>query len=132
MPIAPVIQYVLLCEDWNFDGPNNRRLTIHGLIWNIRSLEDPPFPLLHQGFCVFLAMAGGRGDGEGQIVCVLKQTRERIFETRKRAIPFPTDPLEVVGVPFRIGDCIFPHAGRYSVQFWYDGVMIEERPLNLR
>ena len=132
MAISPIVRYMLLCDDWRLDGPNNRRLTIVGLIWNIHSVEEPPFPLSYRELCVFLAVTGGRGQGEGQIVCVLEETGEKIFETPKRSIHFRPDPLEVVGIPFRILDCSFPQPGLYLVQFWYDGVMVDERPLKLR
>jgi hypothetical protein len=132
MAIRPIVRYVLLCDDWRLDGPNNRRVTIIGLIWNIHSVDEPPYPLLYREFCVFLALTEGRGQGEGQIVCVFEETGQKVFETRTRPILFPPDPLEVVGVPFRIRNCSFPQPGRYSVQFWYDGTMVEERPLMLR
>ncbi len=132
MAINPVVRYMLLCDDWRLNGPDNRRVTIVGLIWNIHSVEEPPYPLFYRELCVFLALTEGRGQGEGHIVCVFEDTGDKVFETRKRPIPFPPDPLEVVGVPFRIRDCSFPQAGRYSVQFWYDGVMVEERPLRMR
>jgi hypothetical protein len=132
MAITPVVRYMLLCDDWRLDGPHNRRVTIVGLLWSIHSLDDAPFPLLYRELCVFLALTEGRGQGEGYIACVFEETGEKVFETHKRPIPFPPDPLEVVGVPFRIRDCTFPQAGRYSIQFWYDGVMVEERPLRLR
>ena len=132
MAIAPVVRYMLLCDDWRVDGPSNRRVTIIGLIWNIHSVEEPAYPLFYREFCVFLALTEGRGQGEGHIACVFEGTGEKVFETRKRPIQFRPDPLEVIGVPFRIRDCSFPQPGRYSVQFWYDGVVIEERPLRLR
>ncbi len=132
MAINPIVRYMLLCDDWRLNGPNNRRITIVGLIWNIHSVEDPPYPLFYREFCVFLALAEARGQGEGHIVCVFEDTGEKVFETRKRPITFPSDPLEVVGVPFRIRDCSCPRPGRYSVQFWYDDVMVEERPLRMR
>jgi hypothetical protein len=80
------------------------------------------YPHFYREFCVFLALTEGRGQGDGHIVCVFEETGERVFETRKRPIPFGPDPLEVVGVPFRIRDCSFPRPGRYSVQFWDDFV----------
>ena len=132
MAIAPVVRYMLLCDDWRVDGPSNRRVTIIGLIWNIHSVEEPAYPLFYREFCVFLALTEGRGQGEGHITCVFEDTGEKVFETRKRPIQVRPDPLEVIGVPFRIRDCSFPQPGRYSVQFWYDGVVIEERPLRLR
>jgi hypothetical protein len=132
MAISPIVRYMLLCDDWRLDGQNNRRVTIIGLIWNIHSVEEPAYPLFYREFCVFLALTEGRGQGEGHIVCVFEETGQKVFETRKRPIQFRRDPLEVVGVPFRIRDCSFPQPGLYSVQFWYDGVMVEERPLRMR
>src|SRR5205823_262652 len=70
--------------------------------------------------------------GARQIVCVFEDTGQKVFETSTRPIQLPPDPLDVVGVPFRIRDCSFPWPGLYSVQFWYDGVLVEERPLRLR
>ena len=132
MAITPIIRCMLLCDDWRVDGPSNRRVTIIGLIWNIHSVEEPAYPLFYREFCVFLALTEGRGQGEGHITCVFEDTGDKIFETRKRPIQFRPDPLEVIGVPFRIRDCSFPQPGRYSVQFWYDGVMVEDRPLRMR
>ena len=132
MAISPIVRYMLLCDDWRLDGPNNRRVTIIGLIWNIHSVVEPPYPLFYREFCVFLALTEGRGQGEGHIVCILEENGQKVFETSKRPIQFRPDSLEVVGVPFRIRDCSFPHPGLYSVQFWYDGVLVEERPLRMR
>lgn len=132
MAVAPIVRYMLLCEDWQWDENNGRRINIIGLLTNIHALDDPPYPHRYREFCVFLTLTGGRGSGEGHIVCILEDTEEPVFETRRRAMTFGPDPLEVVGVPFRIRDCTFPRPGRYSIQFWYDGVKLEERPLQLR
>jgi hypothetical protein len=123
---------MLLCEDWKVDPANTRRLTIIGLITNIHAVDQPPYPILYREMCVFLALTEGRGQGEGQIVCVFEETGQRVFETVRRTIAFGMDPLEVVGVPFRIRDCRFPFAGLYSVQFWYDEVKLDERLLRMR
>jgi hypothetical protein len=132
MAVMPVVRYMLLCDDWQLDPQNHRRVTIIGLISNIHALEDPPYPLLCREICVFLALTEGRGQGEGKIVCVVEGSGQKIFETRARQIAFGPDPLEVVGVPFRIRDCSFPHAGLYSVQFWYDGELVGERTIRMR
>src|SRR5436305_3169665 len=104
MPIKPVVRYMLLCDDWRLNPGNNRRVTIIGLISNIRALGDPPYPLFYREMCVFLALTEGRGQGEGKIVCGFREsgfeeTGRLIFETRGRPISFGPDPLEVVGVP---------------------------------
>lgn len=132
MAVNPIVRYMLLCDDWHLDPQNNRRVTIVGLISNIHAVDNPPYPLFYREFCVFLALTEGRGQGEGYISCVFEESGQTIFETRKRSITFGPDPLEVVGVPFRIRDSTFPQAGLYNVQFWYDGKMIEQRPLRMR
>ncbi len=123
---------MILCEDWSTDPGQHRRVSIYGLLSNIRSLEQPPYPLLYRELCVFLALTEGRGVGHAQITCVLEETGQKVFETPQRQVEFGADPLEVVGLPFRIRDCPFPRAGMYSIQFWYNGAKVEERPLLLR
>ncbi|MEI8373210.1 MAG: hypothetical protein WCJ35_10305 [Planctomycetota bacterium] len=132
MAIKPVVRYMLLCDDWRSDPENNLRVTIIGLLSNIDAIEDPPYPLLYREMCVFLVLTEGRGQGQGKIVCVFDESGQRVFETRVWPIAFGLDPLNIVGVPFRIRDCFFPEAGLYSVQFWYDGELVEERPLRMR
>jgi hypothetical protein len=132
MSILPVARYVIVCNDWAPDPGNPRRVNIYGLLTNIESLDQPPYPLLYPEMCVFLALTEGRGRGDGQIVCTLEGTGQKIFETPLRPITFGPDPLEVVGVSFRIRDCPFPAAGLYLVQFWYNGAKVDERPLRLR
>jgi hypothetical protein len=130
--MKPVVRYMLLCDDWRLDPANNQRVTIIGLISNIYAVDDPPFPLFYREMCVFLALTDGHGQGEGKIVCTFEASGQKVFETHSRPIDFGPDPLEVLGVPFRIRDISFPQAGLYSVQFWYDEELVEERPLRLR
>lgn len=126
MAIKPVVRYMLLCDDWRLDSSNNRRILIEGLLSNIHALDEPPFPLIYREMCVFLALTDGHRQGAGKIVCEHEATGQKIFETRSRSIAFGPDPLEILGVPFRIRDIVFPHSGLYSVQFWYDGEQVEE------
>ncbi len=132
MAIAPVVRYMLLCDDWQVDPVNRSRVHIIGLVSYIRVTDDLPYPLLYRELCVFLALTEGRGAGEGFITCIYEESGEVVFETPRRQIEFGPDPLEVSGMVFRIRDCRFPRAGLYSIQFWYDGVIIQERPLRLR
>jgi hypothetical protein len=97
MAIQPVVRYMILCEDWGVDPNNARRVMILGLISNIQAIDDPPYPLLYQEMCVFLALTDGYGQGEGKIICVHEGSGQKAFETRSRPIIFGPDPLEVVG-----------------------------------
>ena len=130
--LHPSVRYMILCEDWNVAPDNPRRVNILGLLTNIHSLSDDPYPLLFRELCVFLALTEARGSGTAQIVCTFEETGRRIFGTPERKIAFGNDPLEVVGVPFRIRDCVFPEEGLYSIEFWYNGQKVEERALRLR
>ena len=130
--MVPIVRYMILCNDWHVRSEAGRQVTLVGLLWTIRPPEGSPYPLVYGEFCVFLALTGLRGRGESRIVCVCEESGATVFETPKRLIPPRPDLLEVTGVPFRIRNGVFPRPGRYSVQFWYDAVLVEERPLNLR
>ena len=123
---------MILCEDWAVDADNPRRVNILGLLTNIDSDDQPRFPLLYRELCVFLFLTEGRGDGDARITCIFEESGQRIFTTPPRRIGFGRNPLDVVGVPFRIRDCPFPRPGVYSIQFWYNQELVLEQPLRLR
>ena len=132
MAVIPLVRYMILCEDWVVPPQNPRRINILGLLTNIISIDEPAYPLLYPELCVFVALTEARGAGSAQIICVLEETGQRVFGTPKYAVAFGDDPLEVVGVPFRIRGCLFPQEGLYSIQFWYNEQTVEERRLRLR
>jgi hypothetical protein len=122
----------IVCEDVQTDLDNPRRVTLAGLISAIRSLEEPPFPLLYRELCIFLQLTGCRGGAEGRVEVQHADSGQVVFRTGTRTIPFGNDPLEIVGVTFRIRDCLFPEPGLYWVRFWYNETMISQQPLLLR
>jgi hypothetical protein len=132
MAVKPMVRYMILCEDWGMDPNNPKRVNIYGLLSNVRSLEQLPYPLLYRELCVLLILTEIRGTGAAQIIGVFEETGEEIFVTAKRQVSSGSDPLEVVGLPFRIRNIRFPRAGMYSIQFWYNDKKVEERPLCLR
>lgn len=132
MAIIPLVRYMILCEDWEINRDNPNLVNIIGLLSNIRSLEEPFYPLYYQEICVFIVLTGGRGQGKSEIRCVFEETDQIIFRTPRRVMHFPNDPIELVGVSFRIQDCPFPCSGLYSLQFWYEGQKVSDYPLRLR
>jgi hypothetical protein len=130
--VHPVVRYLIVCEDVRVDPDNPRRITLVGLISAIRSIEQPAFPLLYAEICVFLQLTECRGPAEGRIEIRHADSGQVVFRTRTRTVPFSSDPLEVVGVTFRIRNCLFHEAGLYWVQFWYNEEMIAQQPLLLR
>ena len=131
--VPPVVRHMLLCEDIGRDPTNPKRIAIYGLIGAIRSTGEPPFPLLYPVLCVYLVLAGGRGEGDAQIVGVSADGEKPVFASPTHRLSFGlTDPLDVAAVIFRIRDCSFPQAGLYWIEFRYNGETIAREPLVVR
>ena len=130
--VHPTVRYLIVCEDVQTSTDNSHRITLVDLISTIRSLEQPPFPLLFRELCVFLQLTECRGPAEGRIEIQNADSSEVVFRARTRTIPLGTDPLEIVGITFRIRNCLFREAGLYWVQFWYNEQMTAQQPLVLR
>jgi hypothetical protein len=109
--VHPAIRYLIVCEDVQTDPENPRRITLVGLISAIRSVEQPPLPLLYREMCVFLQLTECRGPADGRIEICHEESGQVAFRTRTRTIPLASDPLEVLGVTFRIRNCLFQQPG---------------------
>lgn len=131
MAVHPIVRYMIICEDWHPDPGNAHRLSVEGLLLHIRSLEAPPYPLLYPEFCILLLLTDGRGQALAEIRCVFEAPNAVIFRTPARTVVLGSNPLAVTGAVLRIRDCIFPAAGFYRVEFWYDGVKLAEQSLLL-
>ena len=128
----PTVRYLIVCEDVQTDPDNPRRVTLVGLISAIRSLEQPPFPLLYREISVFLQLTECRGPADGRVEIHHADSGQVVFRTRTRTIPFGSDPLEVVGTTFRIRNCLFQEPGLYWIQFCYNEQTIAQQSLVLR
>jgi hypothetical protein len=126
---------MLLCDDVRKDANNPSCTHIDCLMGNIVSLELPPFPVLREMICVYLVLTEGRGRGIAQVrvAYVDAEAEQLLFGSPEHEISFENhSPLELLGVVFRLKDCLFPQPGRYAVQFWYDGQKVAEQPLRLK
>lgn len=130
--VNPTVRYLIVCEDVQTDPEHRLRVSLHGLLSAIRSLETPSYPLLYKEFCVFLQLTECRGPGDGRIEIRHADSETRIFATRTRTMPLPNDPLEIVGVTFRIQRCLFNEPGLHWVQFWYNEKLVAQQALLLR
>jgi hypothetical protein len=128
----PTVRYLIVCEDVQTAPDNPRRVTLVGLLSAIRSMGQPPFPVLYREICVFLQLTECRGPADARIEIQHADSGQVVFRTRTRTVPFSSDPLEVVGATFRIRNCVFEEPGLYWVQFWYNEAMISQQPLILR
>lgn len=62
---------------------------------------------------IFLQLTECRGASDGWIEIQHADSGQPLFRGQTRTIPLPTDPLEVVGVTFRVRNCLFSQAGLY-------------------
>lgn len=132
MSLFPTVRYLIVSEDVEIDPSNNKRVTIVGLLNAIRSIDQLPYPLLYRGFCVFLQLTECRGKADARIEIQHADTVQVVFKTKTRSMEFSNDPLEILGVNFRIRDLLFPQSGLYWVQLWYNDSMIAQQSLVLR
>lgn len=116
MSILPIVRHMILCQDWNVEKARERLINIRGLLTSIRSLDSPPYPLIHREICVLVVATDGRGQGTA----------------RPRQLRFGGDPLRVYAFGFRIGHCPFPEPGIYTFQFVYNESVLASCPLRLR
>jgi hypothetical protein len=102
---------MLVCDDVQASLTSPQKVNVYGLLNTIRSTgKEPSFPLQHS-FCVYLAITGGRGSGEGRIVVMDAETEQVTFSGQGHIIEFDADPLKVLGAIFRLGACPFPRPG---------------------
>lgn len=132
MPIRPIVRYMLLCEEWRADPDRRQHLSVFGLVTNVVGNEDHSYPVIYRQLCVLLILTELYHPGRAQIVCVSEERGKPVFKAPEQMIHPPGDPLHVHGVSFKIRDCIFPQAGFYSIQFMFDGELVEERSLTVR
>ncbi len=129
--VRPVVRYLIVCEDVLLEPTNSGKgVTLVGLISAIRALSG--FPVRYSELCVFVQLTECRGTGRIRIEIVEADTDRVVFRTRIRSVTFGNDPLDIVGIPFRIRNCEFPAAGLYWVQFWYNEEPIDQQPILLR
>ena len=133
--MQPVVVYMLLCDDVRMDPDRPNCVHVDCLMGNIVSLENPPFPLLREMICVYIVLTECYQQGIAQVRVVYtdSENEQPLFGSSRHSLNFAGhSPLEMLGVVFRLEGCEFPQAGRYSIQFWYNDRMVEERPLRLR
>jgi hypothetical protein len=129
--MRPLVQYLITCDDVQTDPSNPLHVNILGLITNIRSTANPPFPVLRPLFCVLVIMTRCQGTGDLSVRIVQNATGQIVFQNQPRTVRFAGNLQEAVGVTFRIRNCTFPAAGLYWVEVRYAQSLLARRPLQL-
>ena len=73
------------------------------VITRIRSLDPVPFPLLYREICVIAMCTECRGQARVQLRIVEEESGDPIYKSPVWPAALPNDPLQVTGLPFRIG-----------------------------
>lgn len=129
--VLPVVRHTLDCEDLDYDPAKPQSVTLKNLHGNIRSMSHPPYPLRYPELCVYVQLTECRGVGEVRLRIEEADTNTLIYQTPKLKVSLGNDPLKKHGLPFRIRDLLFPSAGLYLVEFWYNDARLAEESLLL-
>jgi hypothetical protein len=130
--IHPTVRYLIACEEIIADPANPARISLVALINTIHSYLEPPFPFQFPELCVFVQLTECRGPADCHVEIVQADSGDVLFRTQTRRVDFPTDPLDVVGLSFRIRHLSFPEPGLYWIQFWYNESSIAQEAILLR
>ncbi len=130
VPPLPIVRHFIACEDIQ-RGSSPERFTLVQVITRIRSLGPVPFPLHYREICFLAICTACRGPARVQLRIVEEEPGVPIYSSPVRLVPFPNDPLQIVGLSFRVRNLTFPQAGWYQAQLWYNDVLWAEEPLGL-
>jgi hypothetical protein len=128
--MAPIVRHLIACEDIRY-GARPNQFTLVNVTSRIRSLDPVPFPLVYRELCVIALCTECRGQGTVELMIVDEESNQACYQSPRWPVAFGDDPLEVLGLPFRIRNLSFPRAGLYVIRLLHDGVVIAEQPLRL-
>jgi hypothetical protein len=128
--MKPIVRHLIACEDIRYgDRPN--QFTLVNVTSRIRSLDPVPFPLLFRELCVIALCTECRGEATIQLQVIDEESSEACYQSPRWPVAFGDDPLEVIGLPFRIRNLGFPRAGLYVLRLLHNEQPLAEQPLRL-
>lgn len=130
----PIVRYMIACEDIRINPDDPRKVTLVNVVSTIRSREQPAYPLLFRELCIFVQLTECHGGGEVDLQIVHEESDQTAYPGPDQPwkVQLPNDPLEAIGLPFRIRNILFPLSGPYSIQFWYNRILLAHQSLLLR
>ena len=132
MNIQPIVRYFLLAKGFFSDPDDANGINVLHLLNSIRSVDNPPFPILFPQLRCVVGLAGGRGTGIAQMICLEEETGLPIFGSQAHTVVFSPDPLAFTVASFRILDCRFPRPGIYSIELFWNDESLADYPLRVR
>jgi hypothetical protein len=131
LPTA-VARNLVVCEDIVRHADNPQKVDLLRVVSNFHVVEWSGDSFYFPELCVYAALSEARGLATLSIHCVQHPEGGLVFSTPEHPVEFSNDPLQVIGIPFRIRHCVFPALGMYSFQLWYNVAMLDERYINIR
>ena len=93
--LAPVVRYLIGCENVQRDPQESSRYTLVGLLAGIRASATPPYPFCSPDFFVYVQVTSCRGPGRGGLDIVSAEPEEVVFQRPERPLAFGADPLNI-------------------------------------
>lgn len=81
---------------------------------------------------MFAVLTNGRGGGELWMEVRRADTDAVVYASARQRVVFPADPLRLLGASYRVQNLVFPAAGLYWVQLWFEGTVIADLPVVLK
>src|SRR5438132_1218759 len=104
--MKPIVRNLIVCEDIR-PGDRPNQYTLVNVLSRIRSLDPVPFPLWYRELCVFALCTECRGTGAIELQIVDEESSRPCYKSKPLDVAFGDDPLEVIGMPFRIRNILF-------------------------
>ncbi len=132
--LLPTVRHFIVCEDIRRDPTVPRKVSLINLLSAINSVERPPFPFAVPRVVRLRAVNGVPRTSELKLDHRPPDTGQPVYKgpAKPWRVNLPRDPLEIVGLPFRIRDIRFPYPGLYEVELWYNGQAVGKESLLLR
>jgi len=127
--LEPEVRYLLACDEVRTNPDNYQRIDVFGLITMIRSIADPPFPVVRPVLCALVIFTGVQGNGELLLRIFHDQAGRVVFRSSPREVRFVGASEAVLGIVFRIRDCSFPMAGLYWIEVVFTGSVIARQKI---
>ena len=122
----PIVRHCIPCSDILYSHEFPRRATLLYVLSSIEPTDLLPYPYHCRQLCLFAQLSNGRGSGEIQVVIRRADDDIIVHKSPVWPIAFSADPLEVVGVPIRIHDVLFPEPGMYLIELMYENQVLKD------
>ena len=125
--LEPKVRQMIVCEDVRTRKGSPAKFDVFGLMSKV-IFKSFPNTL---SFAVFLNLTDGRGSGQGRIVVRKAMEENPVYVGDLHPFDLGTDPLLLHPFLIRVFSCRLPGPGLFSIEFEYNGVVLESCSLRV-